>query len=113
MSRLSFGAHGAESEDQGYYRVVANNIFRTTEKTVYLNVQWKPEVKMSASHELVFGGNCSVTCSSISNPKSNLSWYQNGSPINKSSYITNVVLEYKISILTKSELKFISVLRSD
>ena len=39
MSRLSFGEQGAEREDQGYYRVVASNIFGTTEKTTYLNVQ--------------------------------------------------------------------------
>ena len=73
----------------------------------------KPEVKMSASHDLVFGGNYSVLCSSISNPKSNLSWYQNGNPINKSSYSINVVLENKTFVLTKSELKFISASLSD
>ena len=73
----------------------------------------KPEVKMSGSHELVFGGNYSVTCSSISNPKSNLSWYQNGNPINKSSNSINIVSENKTFVLAKSELNFISVSLSD
>ena len=73
----------------------------------------KPEVRMSVSHKLVFGGYYSVTCSSISNPKSNLSWYQNGNPINKSRYSIKVVSQNKTFVLTKSELKFINVSLSD